>query len=257
MFVCAYKDGGSRAYGIIEGNDVYHCPGDIFSVPLTKTNRVGSITDIQLLAPVTPSKLLCIGRNYLAHAHERGEEVPTEPLLFLKPPSSIADPGEPIRLLPNMGRVDHEAELAVVIGKRGRFIHEADASDYIFGYTCANDISARDYQASDGQWSRAKGFDTFCPLGPWISTELDVSHLRITCTVNQELRQEGNTDEMVFKIPLLITYLSRIMTLEPGDVILTGTPAGIGPVNVGNVVVVEIEGIGSLSNPVELLTPPA
>jgi 2-keto-4-pentenoate hydratase/2-oxohepta-3-ene-1,7-dioic acid hydratase in catechol pathway len=255
MLICAYPIGDSRSYGIIEGTDVYHCTGDLFSGKPMKGDRVGSLADIHLIAPVQPSKILCIGRNYVAHAQERGAEVPSEPLLFLKPPSALADPGEPICLLADMGRVDHEAELAVVIGKRGRFIREADAYDYVLGYTCANDISARDYQSRDGQWSRAKGFDTFCPVGPWINTDLDISHLQVTCTVNEERRQSGNTDEMVFKVPFLIAHLSKIMTLEPGDLILTGTPSGIGPLIAGDHVIVEIEGIGTLSNPVELITP--
>ncbi len=205
---------------------------------------------VHLMAPLRPGKIIAVGRNYAEHARERGAEVPEVPLIFLKPPSSVIGPGEPILLPPQSQRVDYEAELAVVIGKKGRWIAPEQAMEFVFGYTCANDVTARDLQQKDGQWTRAKGFDTFCPLGPWIETELDPSDVLIQCKVNGEIRQVGSTKEMVFSIPQLIAYISSVMTLDPGDVILTGTPAGIGPLNAGDLVEIDIEGIGILSNPV-------
>jgi 2-keto-4-pentenoate hydratase/2-oxohepta-3-ene-1,7-dioic acid hydratase in catechol pathway len=205
---------------------------------------------VRLLAPVEPSKIICVGRNYAEHARESGSEVPQIPLIFLKPPSSVIGPGEKIVLPPQSQQVDHEAELAVVIGKAGRWISIERANEYIFGYTAANDVTARDLQRRDGQWTRGKGFDSFCPLGPWIETELEPADTLITCRVNQEMRQMASSREMVFNIAQLIAYASSIMTLLPGDVILTGTPAGVGPLAEGDIVEVNIEGIGILRNPV-------
>lgn len=208
------------------------------------------IERVRLLAPVMPGKIIAVGRNYAEHAKERGVDVPEIPLTFLKPPTSAIGPGETILLPPQSQRVDHEAELAVVIGKPGRWIQPEDAMGHILGYTIANDVTARDLQQKDGQWTRGKGFDTFCPLGPWIETDLDPTDLQITCRVNGELRQMGSTREMVFSIQQLIAFISSVMTLLPGDVILTGTPSGISPLAAGDTVEVEIEGIGTLSNPV-------
>lgn len=213
------------------------------------------LKSIRLIAPIQPGKIICMGRNYAEHAREQGVEVPESPLIFLKPPSAVIGPGEKILLPPQSRQVEHEAELVVVIGKRGRWITIEKAHEYIFGYTIGNDITARDLQKSDGQWTRAKGFDTFCPLGPWIETELDYTDSLISCRVNGELRQMASTREMVFTIPQIITYVSSIMTLEPGDVIFTGTPAGIGKLNPRDVVEVEIEGIGQLVNEVALEKP--
>jgi 2-keto-4-pentenoate hydratase/2-oxohepta-3-ene-1,7-dioic acid hydratase in catechol pathway len=208
------------------------------------------LTEVRLLAPVGPTKILCVGRNYVAHAKEHDAQVPEVPLLFLKPPSAVIGPGETILLPPQSRQVEHEAELAVVIGKRGRWIDSREALDYVLGYTIANDVTARDLQRRDGQWSRAKGFDTFCPLGPWIETEFDPADALITCHVNGEMRQMGSTRDMVFQIRQLIAYASSVMTLEPGDLLLTGTPAGVSPLLPGDVVEVTIEGLGSLKNPV-------
>lgn len=208
------------------------------------------LDSVKLLAPVKPGKIIAVGRNYVEHAKEHGAEVPEVPLIFLKPPSSVVGSNAPILLPPQSQRVEHEAELAVVIGRQGRWISPDDAMSYVFGYTAANDVTARDLQRRDGQWIRAKGFDTFCPLGPWVETNLDVSDLQITCRVNGEVRQVGSTREMVFSIAQLIAFISSVMTLEPGDVILTGTPAGVGPLLPGDEVVVAIEGIGELVNPV-------
>ena len=213
------------------------------------------LSDLRLLPPVTPSKIICVGRNYAAHAHEHDVEVPEVPLLFLKPPSSVIGPDETILLPPQSQRVEHEAELAVVVGKRSRWLDLEGAKDAILGYTIANDVTARDLQRRDGQWTRGKGFDTFCPLGPWIETELDPADAVITCTVNGELRQMGSTRDMVFPVRQLVAYASSVMTLEPGDVLLTGTPAGVGLLADGDELVTSIEGIGEIRNPVRAEQP--
>ncbi len=223
--------------------------GDIFG----EYRRLESsllITGITVLPPVEPGKIICLGRNYVEHAREQGAEVPESPLIFLKAQSAIlADRGQ-IQLPVQSEQVEHEAELVVVIGKKGRWIPVEDAFDYIFGYTIGNDVTARDLQQKDGQWTRAKGFDTFCPIGPWIETELDPSDTLITCRVNSELRQMASTREMVFTVPQIVAYISTVMTLMPGDLIFTGTPAGIGPLTNGDEVEIEIEGIGLLRNSV-------
>lgn len=208
------------------------------------------LDEVKLLAPVRPSKIVCVGRNYAEHAAELGNDVPPEPLLFLKPPSSLLDVGEAVVYPSISKRVDHEAEIAVVIGRTCRFVEEAEALDYVFGYTVANDVTARDLQKSDGQWSRAKGFDTFCPVGPWVDNAFDPRNRALRCTVNGTVRQNSNTDKMIFSIARIISHISQAMTLEPGDLILTGTPEGIGPVQPGDVMTVEVEGLGSITNPV-------
>ncbi len=215
-----------------------------------------ALSDVRLLSPILPSKVVCVGRNYAEHAAEHGSEVPKEPLLFLKPSTSVIGPRDAIRLPIFSKQVEHEAELAVVIGPPGaRRADRAAAERAIFGYTCANDVTARDLQRSDGQWTRAKGFDSFCPLGPWITTGLDVGDLEIRCEVGRdpeemEVRQLGRTKDMVFDVPSLVSYVSHVMTLLPGDVVLTGTPAGVSPLLDGDTVTVRIDGIGELSNPV-------
>lgn len=206
--------------------------------------------EARLLAPVTPSKIVCIGRNYHAHAAELGHSVPSRPLLFHKPSTSVIGPGDAILLPPDSRQVEHEAELAVVIGRAARHLRPEDAGGVVFGLTCLNDVTARDLQRADGQFARGKGFDTFCPVGPWVETALDASDLAVRCWVGEELRQDGRTSAMVFDVATLIAAVSRVMTLRPGDVIATGTPAGVGPLVVGRQVAVEIEGIGRLSNPV-------
>jgi len=204
----------------------------------------------RLLTPVRPGKVICVGRNYAAHAAEHDSEVPELPLIFLKPPTSVIGPGETILLPPQSQEVEHEGELAVVIGHGGRWIEPQQAGQHILGYTIANDVTARDLQRSDGQWTRGKGFDTFCPLGPWIETELDPADTLITCSVNGQMRQMASTRDMVFPVHQVVAFVSSFMTLEAGDVILTGTPAGVGPLLDGDEVSVEIEGIGRLTNPV-------
>lgn len=208
------------------------------------------LDSVRLLAPVLPGKIICVGRNYVEHAKELGNDVPKVPLIFLKPPSSIINPGDPILLPPQSKQVEHEAELVAVIGKRGRNITPEQAREYILGYTVGNDVTARDLQKSDGQWTRAKGFDTFCPFGPIIDTDFDPSDALVTCKVNGEPRQMASTRDMVFSVNTLIAFISSVMTLEPGDLIFTGTPAGVGPLLDGDEVVCEIEGLGVLKNPV-------
>ncbi|HEV1996766.1 MAG TPA: fumarylacetoacetate hydrolase family protein [Candidatus Dormibacteraeota bacterium] len=197
---------------------------------------------------VRPTKIVAVGRNYAAHARELGSEVPAEPLLFLKPPSSIVWSGADVVYPPQTTNLQYEAELAVVIGGRCRNVADADALLYVRGFTCANDVTARDLQQGDAQWTRGKGFDTFCPLGPRIVAGIDPSHLRVTMRLNGETRQDGNTADMIFPVARLISYISAVMTLEPEDVILTGTPHGVGPVQRGDLMEVEVEGIGILSN---------
>jgi 2-keto-4-pentenoate hydratase/2-oxohepta-3-ene-1,7-dioic acid hydratase in catechol pathway len=204
----------------------------------------------QLLAPIAPTKIVAIGRNYAAHAKELGHEVPKEPLLFLKPPSAIIGPGETVLRPADSQRVEHEAELGVVIGKRARHVAEANAMEHVFGYTILCDVTARDLQRKDVQFTRGKGYDTFCPAGPWIETELDPRDVEVICRVNGQLRQRGHTRDLLFPIPHLIAYVSRVMTLEPGDVISTGTPEGVGPLVAGDVLEIEIPGIGTLRNPI-------
>ena len=208
------------------------------------------LQSVRLLPPVLPGKIICVGRNYVEHAREQGVDVPELPMLFLKPPSSVIGPGEVIQLPPQSSQVEHEAELAVVIGRRGKWVSAEDAVHYILGYTIANDVTARDLQRRDGQWTRGKGFDTFCPLGPWIDTNTDPADVLISCRVNGELRQMASTREMVFTVQQLVAFVTSVMTVEPGDVILTGTPAGIGPLTAGDIVSISVEGLGDLENPV-------
>jgi 2-keto-4-pentenoate hydratase/2-oxohepta-3-ene-1,7-dioic acid hydratase in catechol pathway len=208
------------------------------------------LDSVTLLSPIIPGKIICVGRNYAEHIKEQNVETPATPLLFLKPPSSVIGPSQTISLPPQSQQVDHEAELVVVIGKRGRWIQPTEASGYIYGYTIGNDITARDLQRRDGQWTRSKSFDTFCPLGPWIDTEFDPTDAIITCHVNGVLRQMASTRDMIFHVDQIIAFASSIMTLEAGDVIMTGTPAGISPLNPGDIVEAAIDGLGKLSNPV-------
>jgi 2-keto-4-pentenoate hydratase/2-oxohepta-3-ene-1,7-dioic acid hydratase in catechol pathway len=202
----------------------------------------------RLVAPVTPTKIVCVGRNYAEHAKELGNEAPPEPIIFLKPPSALLDPGGTIVRPPISQRVDFEGELAIVIGTVARNVKAADWRDYVLGFMCANDVTARDLQKKDVQFTRGKGFDTFCPVGPCIETQLDVSNLRVTTRVNGETRQDGSTSQMIFSCAFLVEFITAVMTLMPGDLILTGTPAGVGPLSAGDTVEVEIEGIGVLRN---------
>ena len=236
-------------YGWLHEDRVGQLDGDPFGAYRRMDPDI-PVESVRILPPTLPTKIICVGRNFEAHARELDNPVDEIPLLFFKPPSSLVGPGDPIVLPPQSRQVQHEAELAVVIGKRGRWIHPDNAMDHIFGYTIANDVTARDLQRSDSLWTRAKGFDTFCPLGPWIETDFDASDALITCHIGDELRQMASTRDMVFTIPQLIVFSSSIMTLEPGDLILTGTPAGVGDLTAGISVSITIEDLGTLTNPV-------
>ena len=250
MRIVRFELGGRTGYGIIEGEKIsvlWGVPyGDGWS---NTTGELLSLPEVTLLAPCEPSKIMAIGLNYRDHAVEFGHPLPAEPLLFMKPSTSVIGPDEDI-VYPEMSRqVDYEAELAVVIGKTARHVREEDFRDYVLGYTCINDVTARDLQKKDGQFTRSKSFDTFSPLGPWIETEIaDPDNLTVEAFLNGERRQHGNTGNMVFGVATLVSFISRIMTLLPGDVIATGTPAGIGPMQPGDVVEVKLEGIGALRN---------
>lgn len=238
-----------RHIGWVLGDKLGPVRGDIFG-EYQREEATIPLEDVQLLAPVRPSKIIAIGRNYAAHAEEHGAEVPEIPLAFFKPPSAVIGPGEAIHIPPQTQQMEHEAELAVVIGKGGRWIAMDEADAHILGYTIANDVTARDLQRSDRLWTRAKGFDTFAPLGPWIETDFDPTDAIITCRVNDAIRQMASTRDMVFSVKKLVAFISSIMTLYPGDVILTGTPEGVGQLKKGDVVEIDIEGIGNLTNPV-------
>lgn len=248
-FVRFQHKNNPATYGWLYEDKVGMIDGDLWS-EYHRLEATIPLEQVRLLAPVVPGKIICMGRNYAEHAKEDNAEVPETPLIFLKPSTTVIGPGDKIVMPPQSQRVDHEGELAVIIGKRGRWIQIDEVKDYIFGYTIANDVTARDLQRRDGQWTRAKGFDTFCPLGPWIETEFDPTDALLTTKVNDEVRQMETTRAMVFSIAQIMVFISSVMTLEPGDVILTGTPAGISPLNHGDVVKVEIDGIGMLENPV-------
>ena len=245
------KDGKKPKYGGLLDEKVGEISGNLYG-RYRRSEVQTPLTDVKLLPPCEPSKIVCVGRNYVEHAKELGNEVPKVPLIFLKPPSSIIADGDAILLPPQSAQVEHEAELVIVIGKRGRNVTAENARKYILGYTIGNDVTARDLQKADGQWTRAKGFDTFCPFGPWIDTEFDPADAVITCRVNGQMRQMASTRDMVFNVGVLIAYISSVMTLEPGDLIFTGTPSGVGELKNGDTVEVEIEGLGSLSNSVKI-----
>jgi 2-keto-4-pentenoate hydratase/2-oxohepta-3-ene-1,7-dioic acid hydratase in catechol pathway len=238
---------------IIEGNEVYPLNHDEWfdaAKGFIRTNAL-PLQETELLAPVQPSKIVCVGRNYVEHAAELGNKMPDEPLLFLKAPSAIIASGENILLPPESQHVEHEGELGIVIGKPARNVSDnEDPLAYLLGYTCVNDVTARDLQRKDVQFTRAKSFDTFCPVGPWIVTDVDPRSISVTTRVNGIVKQKGQTANMAFDVPFLIRFISRIMTLNPGDLIATGTPAGVSRLQSGDVVEVEVEGIGILRNPV-------
>lgn len=236
-------------WGLVEGDQVYPLAQAPYA-GVTVTGRSRSLAEVKLVAPVAPTKLVCVGRNYAEHAAELGNEVPPEPLIFLKPPSTVIGPDAPVVYPAISKRVDHEGELALVIGTRCRNLSEENAHAVIFGYTVANDVTARDLQKADGQWTRGKGFDTFAPVGPWVETDYDPAGKTVRCLVNDQVRQDGNTSLLIYSIARVLAHVTRFMTLEPGDLILTGTPAGVGAVQPGDVMTVEVEGLGSLRNPV-------
>ena len=240
----------SPRYGLIEGENVIEIAGLPWG-EWTRGTRSSRLADVRLLAPVEPSKIVCVGRNYAAHAAELGNEVPKEPLIFLKPSTSIIGPEEPVILTKYSKQVEHEGELALVVGRRCSHLRDSDdALSYLLGYACLNDVTARDLQKSDVQFTRGKGFDTFCPIGPHIETELDPANLQVETHVNGAVRQSGNTSLMIYPVAFLVRWISCMMTLLPGDVIATGTPAGVGPLVAGDTAEVSVSGVGVLRNPV-------
>ncbi|MBW3667072.1 MAG: fumarylacetoacetate hydrolase family protein [Actinobacteria bacterium] len=248
MKIVRIKAGDDIAYGVADSEGVLVYEGSPF-VAWEPTESVVPWSNVTLLAPVLPTKVMCIGKNYQDHADEMGGDVPDEPLVFMKPATSVVGPNANVVHPRLSGEVHHEAELAVVISRPARHVKAEDASRYIFGYTAGNDVTARDLQAKDGQWTRAKGFDTFCPLGPAIETELDpLERLAVICRVNGEVRQAGFTSDMVFGVAEIVAFVTAFTTLLPGDVILTGTPSGVGKVEAGDLMEVEIDGIGTLAN---------
>lgn len=246
MRVGVLEKNGDRGWFVLDGDRARRFNGVPWEGATLGSHEI-QFSSADLRAPVAPSKIICIGRNYAAHAKELGNEVPKEPLLFFKPPSSIIGPGEAVVLPKQSERIEHEAELGVIIGRRVKRATVENAMESVYGYTAVCDVTARDLQKKDGQWARAKGFDTFCPVGPWIETELDPKDLEVTCTVDGAVRQHGRTSQMIFDIPALIAYVSAAFTLEPGDLIVTGTPEGVGPLAPGNKLSVTIQGIGELS----------
>ena len=249
MRLVRFRFGDRIGTGVVEDGLVRVLRGTFFEDP-TPTGDEIPLDDVRLLAPVLPSKVVAVGRNYAEHAAEMGGEVPDQPLVFLKPSTAVIGPEDDIPRPSWVGRVDHEGELGVVIGRLARDVRAEEAGGFILGYTCGNDVTARELQAGDGQWTRAKGFDGFCPLGPWVETEVDAGDLAVECRVNGDTRQAARTSQLAFGPGELLEYVTRVMTLLPGDVILTGTPAGVGPLEVGDKVEVEVEGIGVLSNEV-------
>ena len=244
--------GSDPLFGLLEDGDLIHViTGDPIYSGIQKTAAIVALSKVRLLAPVIPrSKVVCIGKNYADHAAEMGGVVPDEPIIFLKPNTSVIGPNDTI-IWPEMSeRIDHESELTIVIGRLCKDVPIERVNDVIFGYTIANDVTARDLQKKDGQWTRAKSFDTFCPIGPWIDTEFIPGTQKITATVNGEIKQSAQLSDMIFKVPEIINFVSRVMTLLPGDVILTGTPAGIGPMIAGGSATMSIEGLGDLTNKV-------
>lgn len=248
--ICRFQtQSGGEHWGLLGKNSVEEIVPDPFG-PYAPTGLAWPLKAVQLLAPCRPSKIVCVGVNYGDHASEFGKSLPDEPLIFLKPPSAIIAPGEPIRLPSVSKRVDHEGELAIVIGREAYKVSRAAARSHILGYTIMNDVSARDIQKKDGQWARAKGFDTFGPLGPWIAVGIDPDDLKIEVFLNGKRKQNARTSQMVYKADALVSFISQAMTLFPGDVISTGTPSGVSPMKKGDKVEVRIEKIGSLINPV-------
>jgi 2-keto-4-pentenoate hydratase/2-oxohepta-3-ene-1,7-dioic acid hydratase in catechol pathway len=249
MRLVRFRFGDRIATGVVEGDAVRALAGTFFENPVPSGEEI-PLDDVRLLAPILPSKVVCLGKNYAAHAAEFGGEVPEVPLVFLKPSTSVSGPGDPIPLPPISNRVDYEGELAVVIGRIARNVRAEETFRYVLGYTCGNDVTLRDLQKKDDQWARAKGFDGSCPLGPWVETELDPIDVHLETRVNGEVRQSASTSDMVFGVATIIEFVTAFMTLLPGDVIMTGTPEGVGKLEPGDRVEVVIDGIGVLMNPV-------
>lgn len=250
MRLVRFEAGGKPAAGILSGDRIAELKGDFYS-PLDDLSGSHAFSGVKLLAPCNPGKIIAVGLNYRDHASELRLAVPREPIIFLKPPSAVIGPNETIFYPAMSEQVDFEAELGVVIKDRCSNITADEAKDHILGYTCTNDVTARDLQKIDGQWTRAKSFDTFCPIGPWIETDLNTTDLLVESYLNGKLRQSARTSQLIFPVNRLVSFISKIMTLAPGDIIITGTPAGIGPMRPGDQIEVRIEGIGSLVNYVQ------
>lgn len=250
MKIIRFEYQGKKSYGYLEDGQISIISGDIFNQP-QKTGEKLLLTEVRVLSPLLPSKVVGLGLNYRKHVEEIGFDLPKEPLIFLKPPSAVIGHLDTIQYPADTKRVDFEGELGLVIGKTARMVEEEDALDYVFGCTVANDVSARDYQDREGQWTRGKGFDTFCPLGPVIATGIDPDNLSIKSRLNGKTVQDSTTADQVFNNAKLVSFVSKVMTLLPGDVILTGTPSGIGPMEKGDEIEIEIEGIGVLKNIVQ------
>jgi len=251
---CRYVLHGETRWGVLDDEHIEPLDGSPLEGPAATGARI-TLSSVQLLPPCLPSKILGVGTNYRAHAQEMGKPIPDEPLLFMKPPSALVGHGQPIVRPAGSWRVDFEGELAVIMGRRARRVREAEALDHVFGFTVCNDVTVRDLQKKDGQFTRAKGFDSFCPVGPWVTVGLDPSNLRVRTWQNGALKQDSTTGDLIFSVARVIEVASRVMTLEPGDVITTGTPSGVGPIAPGDVIEIEVEGIGRLSNPVVEETP--
>ena len=249
MRIARFSVEGDVSFGVVEGDEVAALSSHPFG-PVSFSGARYALSDVRLLAPIIPSKVVAIGKNYADHAREMGGEPPAAPVMFLKPSTAVVGAGDPIARPASVGRLDYEGELAVVIGRLARDVPRERALDAVLGYTCANDVTARDQQQADGQWSRAKGYDSFCPLGPWIETDLDPAGARVTTTLNGDVKQDAATSLLLHSVPDLVAYVTAVMTLLPGDVLLTGTPAGVGPMDVGDEVSVTVAGIGTLTNPV-------
>ena len=249
MRIARVSYGGGISFGVVEGDEVAEIDGPPVG-EIRFTGKRAPLADCRLLAPIIPSKIVAIGLNYRDHAEEMGQTLPEEPLMFMKPGTAVIGPGDAIRKPPECERLDYEGELAVVVGGLVRNADRAAAVEAILGYTVGNDVTARDLQIKDGQWTRGKGFDTFCPLGPWIDTDIDAAEIDLEVRLNGEAKQRSNTRNLIFDPPALVSYVSNVMTLLPGDVIMTGTPAGVGPMEPGDAVEVELSGIGILTNPI-------
>jgi 2-keto-4-pentenoate hydratase/2-oxohepta-3-ene-1,7-dioic acid hydratase in catechol pathway len=247
MKIVRFNTAGKTVYGILEGDSVRTIAGEPFR-SIQKSGDIYKLSEVRLLAPCVPSKIVAIGVNYRSHALEMGSQLPENPLIFLKPPTAVINPGDDIVYPPSSNRVDFEGELGVVIGRKARRVSGKEALEYVLGYTCFNDVTARDLQSRDGQWTRSKSFDTFAPFGPCIETELDPSDTPIETWLNGECKQKSNTSDLIFGACELVSFISQVMTLLPGDIIATGTPGGIGPMQPGDTIEVRIEPIGTLKN---------
>lgn len=255
MKILRFQQNNKEVFGILKNEVVYEVVSNSQNLFYTRScpelGKSYSLEDVKILPPIYPSKVVCVGLNYQDHAAELDMDLPDEPVLFLKPPTTVIGPADPIIYPPESRQVDYEAELAVIVGQNAHKISADDASNYIAGYTVLNDVTARDLQQKDGQWTRAKSFDTFCPLGPWMETDLDPANQRISMRVNGELKQNSNTRNMIFPVEELFSFISHIMTLNPGDVIATGTPPGVGELQVGDLAEAAVEGVGTLRNRVK------